>query len=183
MVVFRVRIEKQHATKLIKWENRYYMSGDDLSSVHAKAINVMVPLEQAIHQASINIVRCVTSDLPEGGDFISTTLSEACLNGQSGDELPLVLTLNCVADKEGFGRPDRKYYHVGWGETAQAGGVWVTTATDGVEDAFAAMFDALESTGVAVCDLGGDAWNTVSTIGEVGTHKFSKRSKRAVAGP
>jgi hypothetical protein len=183
MAVFRVRVKKQHSTKLITWENRYYMSGDDLSSVHAKAFDLLIPCEQAIHQATVNIIGLVTSDLPVGGDFISTPVSAACLNGVSGDELPGILTLNITFDVEGFGLPDRKYYHVFWGETGQAGGVWGTTETDNVEDAFQTLFDSLEGTGVAMCDLDGNAWNTARTIGEVGHHKFSKRSKRAVAGP
>src|SRR5689334_721280 len=117
MAVFQVRVKKQHDTKLITWENRYYVDGEDIADVSNNALDLVVAAEQAIHNAGVSIILQVTSDLPEGGEFISVPLSAACSNGVSGDELPGVLTLNCVFQTPGHGRPDRKYYHVFWGET------------------------------------------------------------------
>jgi hypothetical protein len=183
MPVYRVRIRKQHDVRLIEWENRYYVQADTISDADSIAGVALVDCETAIHNAGVTIIRRVVSDLPTGGAFITTPLSVACTGGQAGDELPPFLTANVTADVEGFGLPDRKYYHTFWGESAQAGGQWSPTALDTISDAYQTLFDTLSGSGAAVVDVEGNAWVSVTALSPVGSHKFSKRSKRAVAGP
>lgn len=184
MAVFQVRLKKQHDTKLITWENRYFVSSDDLATAHSAALSDLVTMEQGLHNAGITIIQVITSDLPPGGDFASSVVSAACSNGVSGDELPGILTLNCVFDVTGFGRPDRKYYHVFWGETGQAGGVWGSTERAAALTTLLSGISAMDLDGAPLCDKDGHQWTLLATVEpQVGHHKFSKRSRRAVAGP
>lgn len=181
MAVFRARIVKQHSTKLIKWENRYYVKAESLEAAHGNVTTFLAEMEAAIHNASINIIQAITSDLPEGGDFISSPLSLIGLNGVSGDELPGILTLNAVFNKMGFGLPDRKYYHVFWGETGQAGGVWSETPLAAADTALNEGVFNMSHGSTPLCDIEGDEWLSALALSQVGSHKFSKRSKRAVS--
>lgn len=181
--VFQVRVRKQHDTKLIKWENRYYVLASDLLSAHTAAGNSLVTMEAGIHNAGITIIELITSDLPEGGDFIAENLTVPCTNGISGDELPGILTLNCTFQKTGFGRPDRKYYHGFYGEVGQAAGLWVPTVTDGAAGVIADGIGGMSTDGAPLCSREGNVWLGVTVLEEVGHHKFSKRSRRAVASP
>lgn len=182
MTVFQVRLRKKHDTKLIEWENRYYVSASDLPTARSAALNELADMEAAIHNAGVTIVNVTVSDLPPGGDFTSDTVDHPCGNGVSGDELPGILTLNVVANTSGFGRPDRKYYHVFWGETGQAGGLWGADEVAAVNVVLATGLSAMQDADAPLCDIDGNLWQTpVVAVREVGHHKFSKRSKRAVA--
>jgi hypothetical protein len=181
MPIYRVRVRKKHDTKLIEWENRYYVDADSLTTASFAANTVLVAAEQAVHNAGITIIRVITSDLPEGGDFVSVPLNQACENGVAGDELPGILTLNVAFDKVGFGRNDGKFYHVFWGETGQAAGLWSDTPLNAAGTVLTNMLDDMTSAGASLCDIEGHLWSSATPIKEVGHHKFSKRSKRAIA--
>lgn len=183
MPIFQVRVRKRHDTKLIEWENRYYVSGSGLSSVSLACLDMLIPAEQGIHNAGVTIIRQTTSDLPVGGDFIAVPLDAACTNGVSGEPLPIFLTLNCQFDTTGFGRLDRKYYHVCWGETGQNDGVWDSTPRLAVSSILNGVIADMFSNDTPICDVDGNTWQTAVVDAAVGSHKFSKRSKRAVAGP
>jgi hypothetical protein len=182
MSVFQVRLRKKHDTKLIEWENRYYVSASDLPTARSAALNELADAEAAIHNAGVTIVNVTVSDLPVGGDFTSDAVDHACGNGISGDELPGILTVNVVANKVGFGRPDRKYYHVFWGETGQAAGLWGADEIADVNVVLSTLYSAMIDADAPLCDAEGNLWQLpIVALREVGHHKFSKRSKRAVA--
>lgn len=183
MTIFQVRIKKQHDTKLITWENRYYVDASSISVASNTCLDLLVVAEQNIHNAGITIIEQVTSDLPLGGSFIAVPLSAACVNGVSGDELPGILTLNCQFLNTAHGRPDRKYYHVFWGETGQAGGVWGSTERTAVVSILDGLIADMDAAGCPLTDVDGNHWVIATADAQVGHHKFSKRSKRAVAGP
>lgn len=180
MTVFICRLRKQHSTKLIQWENRYYLSAADLATAHAAAIDALTAMEAAFHQATINIIKVVTSDL-SNDTFIAADTAIACTYGASGDELPGILTVNASFNVSAFGRPDRKFYHTYYGETAQTGGEWTPTITDAVHDALVAGIDAVADDDARLCDIDGNFWTTPAVKNVVGYHQFSKRSRRAVA--
>lgn len=158
--------------------NRYLVEADDLATATA-ASTAIVARERDFHFNSVTFLYVRSSDIAPNTDIFTTTpLDGTGFRETTTQRLPSILTVNMKIGVAGGGRPSRKFYHIGAGEEQQIDGKWVASYLSLVKGDLEGMITDVQAYDALLVDPQGSPWTTVVAQEQVGTHQWSKRSKR-----
>lgn len=161
--------------------NRYLLEADSLEAAGSGA-TLILEQEQLMHYDNVTFLYVRTSDTQPLTDVFETLpLSFTGLRTSTSNRLPSILTVNAKIGVTGGGRPSRKFYHLGSSENDQDAGQWNTATRDLVTTALYQMISDVQTTGSLLVDPDGQPWLAVAVQAQVGTHQWSKRSRRRPA--
>lgn len=178
MARFIIDITKLCVSKNQRFGNRYIVEAADVTAA-AAAVDPIVTAEKVIHSGDVAFINGRVADRIPGTDvYISLPLSGVGTAGDATQQLPIVLTTNVQFIVAGFGRPSRKFYHACLNESFQDGGQWVDSYATNVLAALTTLISDATAAGAPIVDPQGQAWVTPVFRKLVGTHQFTKRSRR-----
>lgn len=158
--------------------NRYLVEADDLATATA-AGTAIVARERDFHFNSVTFLYVRSSDITPNTDVFTTIpLDGTGFRETTSQRLPSILTVNMKIGVAGGGRPSRKFYHIGAGEEQQTDGKWVASYLSLVKGDLEGMITDVQAYDALLVDPQGSPWTTVVAQEQVGTHQWSKRSKR-----
>lgn len=158
--------------------NRYLVEADDLATATA-ASTAIVARERDFHFNSVTFLYVRSSDITPNTDVFTTTpLDGTGFRETTTQRLPTILTVNMKIGVAGGGRPSRKFYHIGAGEEQQIDGKWVASYLSLIKGDLEGMITDVQAYDALLVDPQGSPWTTVVAQEQVGTHQWSKRSKR-----
>lgn len=177
MGIYSVYIKKRSYDGY-EFGNRYLLEADTLQAAGGGA-TLILEQEQAMHYNNVTFLYMRTSDTTPLTDVFETLpLSFTGLRVAGTQLLPSILTVNAKIGVSGGGRPSRKFYHLGAQESDQDAGKWTTAIQDLVTTALYQMISDVQTTESLLVDPDGQPWLSVAVPVQVGTHQWSKRSRR-----
>ena len=180
MGIYNVYIKKRSYDGY-EFGNRYLLEADTLEAAGGGA-TLILEQEQRMHYDNVTFLYVRTSDTTPLTDVFETLpLSFTGLRTSTSNRLPSILTVNAKIGVTGGGRPSRKFYHLGSSENDQDAGQWNTATRDLVTTALYQMISDVQTTGSLLVDPDGQPWLAVAVQAQIGTHQWSKRSRRRPA--
>lgn len=177
MAIYNIYVKKR-SYEGHEFGNRYLVEADDLASANA-ASSAIVARERDFHFTSVTFLYVRTSDTAPNTDVFTTTpLDGTGFRTAATQLLPSILTVNVKIGVAGGGRPSRKFYHVGAGEGEQDASKWAPSYLTLVKGDLEGMIADVQTYDVLLVDPQGSPWAAVVAQEQVGTHQWSKRSKR-----
>ena len=177
MAIYNVYIKKRSYDGY-EFGNRYLLEADSLTDAGSGATLILAQ-EQAMHYDNVTFLYMRTSDTTPLTDVFQTLpLSFTGLRTATSQLLPSILTVNANIGISGGGRPSRKFYHLGAPEGDQDAGKWNAATIDLVTTALYEMISDVQTTQSLLVDPDGQPWVSVAVPAQVGTHQWSKRSRR-----
>lgn len=177
MSIFQVDVQKHFGGEF--WTNVYFLEANDINTAHDAAVNVLVPVEQAVHTEGIVIDKVRTSTTtPNDRVFINSPRNDACTIALAGNRLPL---FNIVrADLTvGTGDPSRKYYRSGMGSLSMGGPFeWDVTRTSAIHTALNSLMIDFATNGVVWVDESGNVITDTIVPVTIGMRQLRRGSKR-----
>lgn len=181
MAIFIVDITKEYNNQ--EWGNRYLVDAPDLGSAQDAGIP-LAEQEKTFHSQAINFIQArVASLAANDGLYVTIPLSGTGALVVLNNLLPLQTVVMADIIVGGFGRPSRKYYHVGMDAdsihptTPQH---WATAILAAVDGGVAAMAPTIAALDLKLVDPDGQDWTeTVRVDPKFRYHQFHKQSPRS----
>jgi hypothetical protein len=173
--MFRITIEKYHASSGEYWVNRYHHGGSSMADA-VTAGNALVAAELMVHHSSVLFTKFRVDDaVPNTDVFQTVPLNLNGNSGNTGDIMPLFVCARVDIEVAGGGRPSRKFFRGALTEQMVTGMK--------VEQLFVDQFKTRLNTAfttLGLVDVDGQLWTSVAPSPIVGEHQLRRGSKKKV---
>jgi hypothetical protein len=179
MAAFLVQVFKTHPLENRPWSNVYRINAADLTAAVDGAV-IIIPAEQAFHNAATQFTYARISSAVEGDDVYTTfPINEGGDRTDPADNLPLWNTVRVLINVFGGGRPSQKFYRLPLGEGDVNNYVIQSGVITLIQSTLTTLIDDMDNNGTPLQDPDGQNWGAVTVQERVQMRQLHRKRRRS----